>query len=161
MPDHIHIALKGNPKKSPMDIGLSFLNNLWYFLNVGAVWKREVYAGSFSEYSLKELEIRGRFRIRRSWKFLGHPRACPVGASVVGFFWKEVFFRLLSGYPVWKRQPLRTPKHSPPRHEAAGGAKIKRGERPLKGAWYEENRIVVQLVVLNVIYWGGYECYRR
>ena len=56
--DHIHIALKGNPKKSPADIGLSFLNNLWYSLNVGAVWKREFYVGTFSEYSLRKIGIR-------------------------------------------------------------------------------------------------------
>ncbi|NOY75468.1 MAG: hypothetical protein GXP32_06715 [Kiritimatiellaeota bacterium] len=58
MPDHIHIALKGNPKMSPVDIGLSFLNNLWYMLNLGAVWKREFYVGTFSEYSLREIGIR-------------------------------------------------------------------------------------------------------
>ena len=56
VPDHIHISLAGNPKLTPFEIGLSFLNNLAYTLNVGKCWRDEFYVGTFSEYDLSALK---------------------------------------------------------------------------------------------------------
>ena len=55
MPDHIHISMKGNPKISPQETGLSFLSNLAYILGNNHCWNNEFYVGSFSEYSLNKL----------------------------------------------------------------------------------------------------------
>jgi REP element-mobilizing transposase RayT len=56
VPDHIHISLAANPKLAPFQIGMSFLNNLAYVLDVGECWRREFYVGTFSEYDLKALK---------------------------------------------------------------------------------------------------------
>jgi REP element-mobilizing transposase RayT len=55
LPDHIHIALKGNPELSPYTIGLSFMNNLSYVLGYNWTWSSEFYVGTFSEYALSKL----------------------------------------------------------------------------------------------------------
>ncbi len=55
LPDHIHIALKGNPELSPYEIGLSFMNNLSYVLGFNWTWRSEFYVGTFSEYALSKL----------------------------------------------------------------------------------------------------------
>jgi len=55
MPDHIHISLRGKLSDSPADILSSFMNNLWHCLNVGICWNYECYAGTFSEYSLGQI----------------------------------------------------------------------------------------------------------
>lgn len=55
LPDHIHIALKGNPELSPYRIGLSFMNNLSYVLGFNWTWSSEFYVGTFSEYALSKL----------------------------------------------------------------------------------------------------------
>ncbi|MCF6175354.1 MAG: transposase [Victivallaceae bacterium] len=55
LPDHIHIALKGNPELSPYEIGLSFMNNLSYVLGFNWTWSNEFYVGTFSEYALSKL----------------------------------------------------------------------------------------------------------
>ena len=57
MPDHIHIALRGNIEMSPYDIGLSFMNNLSHVLRRGLVWKREFYVGTFSRYALTQIGL--------------------------------------------------------------------------------------------------------
>jgi len=57
MPDHIHIAIQANPEKNPYEIGLSFLNNLAYAMNMRYFWRNEFYVGTFSEYSLNSLGI--------------------------------------------------------------------------------------------------------
>ena len=54
MPDHIHIALKGNPEMSPMDIGLGFMNNLAHVFGMRC-WNREFYVGTFSEYTVNQV----------------------------------------------------------------------------------------------------------
>lgn len=58
VPDHIHVSLAANPKLSPFEIGLSFLNNLAYVLNIGVCWRNEFYVGTFSEYDLDALKIK-------------------------------------------------------------------------------------------------------
>jgi REP element-mobilizing transposase RayT len=57
MPDHIHIALQADPKETPYEIGLSFLNNLTYAMKMRYFWRNEFYVGTFSEYSLNSLGI--------------------------------------------------------------------------------------------------------
>lgn len=56
VPDHIHISLAGNPKMTPFEIGLSFLNNLAYSMKVGKCWREDFYVGTFSEYDLEALK---------------------------------------------------------------------------------------------------------
>jgi REP element-mobilizing transposase RayT len=50
MPDHRHIALRGNIKHSPQEIALSFQNNLAYMLGQKRIWDDGFYVGTFSEY---------------------------------------------------------------------------------------------------------------
>lgn len=52
MPDHIHIAMQGNPEESPYEIGLSFMNNLAYMMKMKYFWRDEFYIGTFSEYTV-------------------------------------------------------------------------------------------------------------
>ena len=55
MPDHIHIALRGNIEYSPQKIALSFLNNLSYVFGYNKVWSEEYYVGTFGEYRLDQI----------------------------------------------------------------------------------------------------------
>jgi REP element-mobilizing transposase RayT len=57
MPDHIHIALRGNIELSPYEIALSFLNNLAYLLRKGRFWSNEFYVGTFSSYALDQIGV--------------------------------------------------------------------------------------------------------
>ncbi len=52
MPDHVHLAIKGNVEMSPDEIALSFLNNLAFLMGQNRVWKDEYYVGTFSEYGM-------------------------------------------------------------------------------------------------------------
>ncbi len=58
MPDHLHIALRGNVEHSPQGIALAFLNNLAHTLNSGRIWQRGYYAGTFSEYNMNAVRRR-------------------------------------------------------------------------------------------------------
>lgn len=49
MPDHLHIAMRGNIDQSPQDIALAFQNNLAYALGQCRVWRDTYYVGTFSE----------------------------------------------------------------------------------------------------------------
>ncbi len=55
MPDHIHLALKGNIALSPEEIALGFLNNLAFVMGYNRVWKDEYYVGTFSQYGLQSI----------------------------------------------------------------------------------------------------------
>lgn len=55
MPDHVHIALRGNIEESPLEIGLAFQNNLAFLLGYNRVWSNEFYVGSFSEYEVRRI----------------------------------------------------------------------------------------------------------
>ncbi len=55
MPDHVHVALRGNIEHSPMEIGLAFLNNLAFVLGYNRVWSDEFYVGTFSEYDIQKI----------------------------------------------------------------------------------------------------------
>lgn len=52
LPDHVHIGMRGSILESPLDIGLSILNNMAYSIRRSAFWQSGFYVGSFSEYDL-------------------------------------------------------------------------------------------------------------
>ena len=52
MPDHLHLALRGNIESSPQDIALGFQNNLAFTMGQVPIWKEGFYAGTFSEYDM-------------------------------------------------------------------------------------------------------------
>ncbi len=51
MPDHVHMALRGNIQRSPEEIALEFQNRLARAAGC-RVWQDGYYAGTFSEYDL-------------------------------------------------------------------------------------------------------------
>jgi REP element-mobilizing transposase RayT len=58
MPDHLHLALRGNIEHSPQDIALAFQNNTAYALGQRAIWCENFYAGTFSEYDMQAIRRR-------------------------------------------------------------------------------------------------------
>ena len=58
MPDHLHMALRGNMEQSPVEIALDFLNNLAYALGQVRTWQDGFYAGTFSEYDMNAIRHR-------------------------------------------------------------------------------------------------------
>jgi REP element-mobilizing transposase RayT len=52
MPDHLHIALRGNTAVSPEDIALNFMNNLAFLLRQDGLWQPSYYVGGFAEYDM-------------------------------------------------------------------------------------------------------------
>ena len=52
VPDHVHVALRGNIEHAPEQIALAFMNNLAYALGQNAVWTFGYYVGTFSEYDM-------------------------------------------------------------------------------------------------------------
>ncbi len=55
MPDHLHVALRGNIAESPAEIALALMNNTAYVMGQKAVWQYGFYAGTFSEYDVRAL----------------------------------------------------------------------------------------------------------
>ena len=49
MPDHIHMALRGDYQRSPHEIALAFQNNLAYVLGQQRIWQENYYVGTFSD----------------------------------------------------------------------------------------------------------------
>ena len=60
MPDHLHLALRGNIEQSPQEIALAFQNNLAFALGQNAVWSHNYYAGTFGEYDMQAIRLRAR-----------------------------------------------------------------------------------------------------
>jgi REP element-mobilizing transposase RayT len=58
MPDHLHLALRGNIEDSPETIALSLLNNLAYAMGQKPVWEFGYYVGSFGEYDMNAVRER-------------------------------------------------------------------------------------------------------
>ncbi len=58
MPDHLHIAIRGNIEHSPHEIALTFQNNLAYALGQIRVWRYTYYVGTFGEYDMKAVRQR-------------------------------------------------------------------------------------------------------
>ena len=54
MPDHVHLALRGSPELSPLEIGVLFQNALAKTAG-GREWQEKFYVGTFGEYSLRGL----------------------------------------------------------------------------------------------------------
>ena len=52
MPDHLHLALRGNIQHTAQEIALGFQNNLAYLLGQIPIWSEGFYAGTFSEYDM-------------------------------------------------------------------------------------------------------------
>jgi REP element-mobilizing transposase RayT len=52
MPDHLHIALRGNIEHSPVEIGRCFQNNLAYAVGSYRLWADGFYVGTFGEYNI-------------------------------------------------------------------------------------------------------------
>jgi hypothetical protein len=65
MPDHVHIALRGNIAHTPQEIALGFLNNLAYLLGQIPMWNEGFYAGTFSEYDMGAIRARARRWLER------------------------------------------------------------------------------------------------
>ena len=53
MPDHLHVALRGNVEESPAEIALALMNNTACVMGQNAIWQRGFYVGTFSEYDLR------------------------------------------------------------------------------------------------------------
>jgi REP element-mobilizing transposase RayT len=55
MPDHLHVALRGNIDHSPSEIALAFQNNTAYALGQKPIWAENFYVGTFSEYDMNAI----------------------------------------------------------------------------------------------------------
>jgi putative transposase len=55
MPDHLHVALRGNIEHSPHETALAFQNNLAHALDRGRVWQATYYVGTFGEYNMNAI----------------------------------------------------------------------------------------------------------
>jgi hypothetical protein len=64
MPDHFHVALRGNIEQSPGEIALSMMNNTAFLMGQNAIWQQGFYAGSFSEYDVRAVAGGGDFANR-------------------------------------------------------------------------------------------------
>jgi REP element-mobilizing transposase RayT len=58
MPDHLHVAMRGNIKHSPQEIAVGFQNNLAYLLGQVPIWREGFYVGTFSEYDMGAIRAR-------------------------------------------------------------------------------------------------------
>jgi len=52
MPDHLHVALRGNIEHSPEEIALAFLNNLAFAVGQKPIWEPCYYVGTFGKYDM-------------------------------------------------------------------------------------------------------------
>lgn len=58
MPDHLHIALRGDHEQSPNEIVYAFQNNLAYAFGQTSIWENGFYVGTFSEYDMDAVRRR-------------------------------------------------------------------------------------------------------
>ena len=58
MPDHFHVALRGNIEQSPETIALALMNNTAFAMGQVAIWQPSFYVGSFSEYDVNAIRKR-------------------------------------------------------------------------------------------------------
>ena len=59
LPDHLHLAVRGDVAHSPEEIALSFLNNLAHALDQRPWWEAGYYAGTFGEYGMAAVRPKG------------------------------------------------------------------------------------------------------
>jgi REP element-mobilizing transposase RayT len=52
MPDHLHLAMRGDIDSSPLDIALGFQNHLAFAMGQIRIWQEGFYTGTFSEYDM-------------------------------------------------------------------------------------------------------------
>ena len=52
MPDHLHLALRGNVEDSPEKIALSFMNNIAFAFGQQGIFRPSYYVGTFGEYDM-------------------------------------------------------------------------------------------------------------
>jgi REP element-mobilizing transposase RayT len=52
MPDHLHVALRGDQGQSPNEIVYAFQNNLAYAIGQRHLWEDTFYVGTFGEYDM-------------------------------------------------------------------------------------------------------------
>ena len=52
MPDHVHLALRGDHEYSPEAIALKFQNNLAFMFGETRVWRETYYVGTFGKYNM-------------------------------------------------------------------------------------------------------------
>ena len=78
MPDHLHVALRGNVEHSPEEIALAFQNNLAHMLQRGAIWRPGYYAGTFGEYDMNAIRTAVR---RRAAGALADKSSSPAGQA--------------------------------------------------------------------------------
>jgi REP element-mobilizing transposase RayT len=57
MPEHLHIALRGNVDESPEDIALAFQNYLAYAMGGFRLWEDNYYVGTFGEYTMNAVRV--------------------------------------------------------------------------------------------------------
>lgn len=57
MPDHLHLALRGNIEHSPEQIALQFLNQLANAVGHRPIWENCYYAGTFGEYDMGAVRL--------------------------------------------------------------------------------------------------------
>jgi REP element-mobilizing transposase RayT len=55
VPDHVHLAMRGNPEHSAQEIALAFMNNLAYLLGSSPIWEYGYYVGTFGEYDMRSV----------------------------------------------------------------------------------------------------------
>lgn len=58
MPDHVHLALRGNIDQSAEEIALAMMNNLAYFFGQQAIWQPGYYVGTFGQYNMHAIRSR-------------------------------------------------------------------------------------------------------
>lgn len=52
MPDHVHLALRGDIEQSPEEIAFAFMNNIAFTFGQKAVFRPSYYVGTFGEYDM-------------------------------------------------------------------------------------------------------------
>lgn len=52
VPEHLHMAVRGDIELSPEDIALAFMSNLAHSLGQNAIWQFGYYVGTFGEYDM-------------------------------------------------------------------------------------------------------------
>jgi REP element-mobilizing transposase RayT len=55
VPDHVHVAMRGNIEQPAHEIALAFMNNLAYLLGSAAIWQCGYYVGTFGEYDMRSV----------------------------------------------------------------------------------------------------------
>jgi len=52
VPEHLHMAMRGDIERPPEEIALAFMNDLAYSLGQNAIWQFGYYVGTFGEYDM-------------------------------------------------------------------------------------------------------------